>query len=93
MRKYQKAAVVVAMLGSVSFLGAGVGHANGGDDKFKLSNDQQQACSANESYQGLIGIDDVNVGVGAILGFSHQDNSEKKSLECSQAFVLGGGKG
>ncbi|WP_409472038.1 hypothetical protein [Streptomyces sp. HC307] len=93
MRKYQKAAVVVAMLGSVSFLGAGVGHANGGDDKFKLTNDQKQSCEANESAYGLINIDDVNVGVGALLGFSQQDNSEKKSQECSQALVLGGGKG
>ncbi|WP_409472040.1 hypothetical protein [Streptomyces sp. HC307] len=92
MRKYQKAAVVVAMLGSVSFMGAGIGQASDGDEKVKLENKQTQSCEANESAYGLINIDDVNVSVG-LLGFSQQDNSEKKSQECSQAFVLGGGKG
>ncbi|MEW2807112.1 hypothetical protein AB0929_08340 [Streptomyces massasporeus] len=91
MRKYQKAAVVVAMLGSVSFLGAGVGHAAGGDEKFKLDNEQAQSCSQNDSTQGLVNVDDVNVNVAAILGLANQDNSERESLTCSQAFSLRGG--
>ncbi|AWW39516.1 MULTISPECIES: hypothetical protein [Streptomyces] len=88
MRKYQKAAVVVAMLGSVGFLGAGVSHA-GGDDKFKLSNDQNQSCSANDTTQGLVNVDDVNVSVGALLGLSNQDNSEREAVTCAQSFTLG----
>ncbi|OUC95189.1 hypothetical protein [Streptomyces swartbergensis] len=86
MRNYQKAAVVMAMLGSVSFLGAGVGHAADGGDKVKLHNDQTQACAQNDAQTGLIQLDDVNVSVGAILGWSQQDNSEKESLACSQGF-------
>ncbi|WP_406330121.1 hypothetical protein [Streptomyces sp. NBC_00203] len=90
MRKYQKAAVVVAMLGSsISFLGAGVGHAADGDGKFKLDNDQTQSCAQNDSVTGLVNIDDVNVSVGALLGFSQQDNSERESLACTQNFALG----
>src|SRR3954453_1251390 len=46
MRKYQRAAVVAAMLGSVSFLGAGVGQAH--DGGFGLDSVQGQSCSANE---------------------------------------------
>ncbi|WP_406330119.1 hypothetical protein [Streptomyces sp. NBC_00203] len=88
MRKYQKAVVVAAMLGSVSFLGAGVGHATGGDDKFKLDNDQTQSCAQNDSTTGLINIDDINVSVG-LLGFSQQDNSERESVTCTQNFALG----
>ncbi|MER5210541.1 hypothetical protein ABT063_08170 [Streptomyces sp. NPDC002838] len=88
MRKYQKAAVVVAMLGSVSFLGAGVSAADG-DAKFKLDNKQNQSCDMNDSQQGLVQLDDVNVNVGAILGFATQDASEKESLSCSQGFKIG----
>ncbi|OUC95190.1 hypothetical protein [Streptomyces swartbergensis] len=84
MRNFQKAAVVMAMLGSVSFLGAGVGHAADGD-KVKLHNDQKQACAQNDAQTGLIQLDDVNVSVG-LLGWSQQDNSEKESLACSQGF-------
>jgi hypothetical protein len=88
MRKYQKAAVVVAMLGSVSFLGAGVGHAGEGDEKFKLENEQAQSCQQNDSREGLINIDDINVNL-AILGLANQDNSERESVTCSQTFSLG----
>ncbi|MEU0386315.1 hypothetical protein [Streptomyces chartreusis] len=84
MRNFQKAAVVMAMLGSVSFLGAGVGHASDGD-KIKLDNDQKQGCTQNDAQTGLVQLDDVNVSVG-LLGWSQQDNSEKESLACSQSF-------
>ena len=77
MRKYQKAAVVVAMLGSVSFLGAGVGYA-GGDTK------QNQSCDQNDFTQGLVNVDDVNVNVAAIIGLANQDNSEKEFQNCNQ---------
>ncbi|NGO11681.1 hypothetical protein G5C60_29820 [Streptomyces sp. HC44] len=88
MRNMQKAAVVVAMLGSVGFLGAGVGHADGGADKVKLDNQQSQSCQQNDWQKGLVQLDDVNVGV-ALLGLGNQDNSEHESLACSQAFSLG----
>jgi hypothetical protein len=88
MRKYQKAAVVAAMLGSVSFLGAGVGHASDGDEKVKIDNQQAQSCEQNDSREGLINIDDINVNL-AILGLANQDNSERESVNCSQAFTLG----
>ncbi|MFJ9590916.1 hypothetical protein [Streptomyces acidicola] len=83
MRKYQKAAVIVAMLSSVSFLGAGVGHAADGDHKVKFDNKQSQVCEQNESKQGLINIDDINVNL-AIAGIANQDNSERESLNCTQ---------
>ena len=78
MRKYQKAAVVVAMLGSVSFLGAGVSHAGGGDNK------QNQSCDQNDFQQGLIQLDDVDVNVAAVIGLANQDNSEKEFQHCGQ---------
>ncbi|MFF3329455.1 hypothetical protein ACFYWX_07795 [Streptomyces sp. NPDC002888] len=89
MRKYQKAAVVAAMLGSVSFLGAGVGHAGDGGGKFDLDNEQNQACSQTFEHQGLVNVDDVNASVGAILGLSNQPVNEVNSVACSQAFALG----
>ncbi|WP_037678423.1 hypothetical protein [Streptomyces griseus] len=89
MRKYQKAAVVAAMLGSVGFLGAGISHASDGDGKFKLDNKQNQACEQNDTTTGLVNIDDVNVNVAALLGLGQQDNSERESLTCSQSFTLG----
>ncbi|MEU5598230.1 hypothetical protein [Streptomyces sp. NPDC020298] len=88
MRKFQKAAVVVAMLGSVSFLGAGVSQAHDDDGKFRLDNKQNQACSQNDTTQGLVNVDDVNVNVAALLGLGNQDNREVESLTCSQAFGI-----
>lgn len=87
MRKYQKAAVVAAMLGSVSMLGAGVSQADD-DAAFKLDNKQNQSCEQNTSTQGLINIDDINVNL-ALLGLANQDNRETKSLTCTQGFALG----
>ncbi|MFJ8590719.1 hypothetical protein [Streptomyces sp. NPDC093598] len=89
MRKYQKAAVVVAMLGSVSFLGAGVGHASDGH-KVKVENEQDQSCTQNETTTGgLIAADDVLVGIN-VLGVQSNDQSERKSQTCTQAFAFGG---
>ncbi|MCT7356215.1 hypothetical protein N4P33_29310 [Streptomyces sp. 15-116A] len=88
MRKYQKAAVVMAMLGSVGFIGAGVSHA-GDDPQVELNNKQSQSCEQNDSATGLINIDDINVSLG-ILGLSQQDNSEKSSVACATSFTVGG---
>ncbi|MDN0196916.1 hypothetical protein [Streptomyces sp. S.PNR 29] len=87
MRNYQKAAVVVAMLGSVSFLGAGVGHA-GGDAKVKLDNKQHQSCSADEvnitGSETVEGFAPVNTG-----GLQLVDQSQRTSVECTQVFAIG----
>lgn len=85
MRKYQKAAVAVAMLGSVSFLGAGVGHAVDGDQQTKVDPQQHQTCSANDAAWsgGLVNIHDVNVVVN-LLGLQMNDLSKHKSVQCNQ---------
>ncbi|MFF8030998.1 MULTISPECIES: hypothetical protein [unclassified Streptomyces] len=88
MRKYQKAAVVMAMLGSVSFLGAGVSHA-GDDPAVQLNNAQTTTCSQDNSVQSLIAIDDVNLAL-AILGLANAENKETNSVECASNFVVGG---
>ncbi|MFF4830569.1 hypothetical protein [Streptomyces sp. NPDC001315] len=75
MRKYQKAAVVMAMLGSVSFLGAGVSQAHGGDG-FKVDNTQTNACG-NESVQGVLNISRLNVQALDILANQPVDQSIK----------------
>ncbi|MER5843528.1 MULTISPECIES: hypothetical protein [Streptomyces] len=89
MRKYQKTAVVMAMLGSVAFLGAGVSHA-GDDPSFKLNNEQTTACAQDNSVQGLVNIDDVNAGVGAILGLGNAENTETNAVACASSFTFGG---
>ncbi|MBZ9637964.1 hypothetical protein [Streptomyces sp. PSKA30] len=89
MRKYQKAALSVAMLGSVSLLGAGVGHAVGEDPKAKADTPQQnQKCSADERNWTLINIGDVNISMNA-LGFQVVDQSERTSVQCTQAAPAG----
>ncbi|MDN0196915.1 hypothetical protein [Streptomyces sp. S.PNR 29] len=89
MRKYRKAAVAVAMLGSVSLLGAGVGHAAGGDPKAKTDNPQQsQKCSADETNWSVITVGDVNLAVNA-LGIQVNDQSERKSVQCTQVIPAG----
>lgn len=85
MRKYHKAAVAVAMLGSVSFLGAGVGNAADGAEQAKLD----QTCAANDSSvgAGLINIHNVNVVVN-LLGLQYTDQSKHKSVNCTQAIPV-----
>ncbi|MFD7402536.1 hypothetical protein ACFV7R_07645 [Streptomyces sp. NPDC059866] len=87
MRKYQKAAVVVAVLGSVSFLSAGVGHANE-DGKVKLDNKQSQGCSADES--NFTGVETAS-GYAPVngAGFQLVDQSERTSVNCAQIFTIG----
>ena len=88
MRKYQKAAVVMAMLGSVSFLGAGVGHAADGDSKVKLDNKQGQECSADESK--FTGVEALRIFLPInALGLQRNDLSERTSVHCTQLFTVG----
>ncbi|GAB2806206.1 hypothetical protein GCM10027073_43640 [Streptomyces chlorus] len=89
MRKYQKAAVVMAMLGSVGFLGAGVSHA-GGEPEFELNNKQTTTCIQDNSAKGLVNVDDVNAGVGALLGLGKAENKETNAVSCASSLALGG---
>jgi len=90
MRKYQKAAVVAAMLGSVGFLGAGVSQAHGDDDAtVKLNNKQSQECSADSTEMtGSKTLSDtfapINTG-----GLQLNDKSERTSVTCTQLFTIG----
>ncbi|MBL3666383.1 hypothetical protein JL475_10345 [Streptomyces sp. M2CJ-2] len=88
MRKYQKAAVVMAMLGSVGFLGAGVSHA-GDEPEVQLNNKQTTTCAQDNSTKGLINIGDVNVSLG-ILAFHDQEANDTTSQACSTSFAIGG---
>ncbi|MDT6985973.1 hypothetical protein ACFSUJ_11450 [Streptomyces lusitanus] len=88
MRKYQKAAVVLAMLGSVGFLGAGVSHA-GDEPEVELNNKQTTTCAQDNSTEGLINLEDVNIGV-SILSLAGQEANDTNSQACSSAFSIGG---
>ncbi|MEU1697427.1 hypothetical protein [Streptomyces hirsutus] len=88
MRKYQKAAVVMAMLGSVGFLGAGVSHAGDGPE-VELNNSQTTTCAQDNSKQGLVNIDDINLAVG-ILGLGNAENEETNAISCASSFAIGG---
>ncbi|MER5749859.1 hypothetical protein [Streptomyces sp. NPDC002088] len=77
MRKYQKAAVIMAMLGSVSFLGAGVSQAHGGDG-VDVDSTQTNACG-NESVQGVLNLTRVNAQILDILANQPVDQSVKFS--------------
>ncbi|SDC07185.1 hypothetical protein [Streptomyces prasinopilosus] len=88
MRKYQKAAVVMAMLGSAGFLGAGVGHASDGPE-VELNNEQTTTCVQDNSKQGLINIDDINLAVG-ILGLGNAENTETNAVSCTSSLAIGG---
>ncbi|GAB1329561.1 hypothetical protein [Streptomyces sp. NPDC093260] len=74
MRKFQKAAVVVAMLGSVGFIGAGAAQAHGGDEGLKVDSKQSQTCTGQvDTQQGLVNIQDLGIaanvlGVGNPVG-------------------------
>ncbi|MFF4830568.1 hypothetical protein [Streptomyces sp. NPDC001315] len=87
MRKYQKAAVVMAMLGSVGFLGAGVSHANGDEPTLKLDNHQSNSCG-NESQSGVLNLSRVNVQILDIL--ANQPVDQSLSATCTNGFALGG---
>ncbi|MER7191787.1 hypothetical protein [Streptomyces flaveolus] len=92
MRKIQKVAVVAAMLGSVGFLGAGVGHAGEGPS-LKLDNKQSTSCESNETSTGnggLVNVSDVlNDNAIAILG-AQASASHDTAQECNAVFGFGG---
>jgi hypothetical protein len=68
MRKLQKAAVVVAMLGSVGVLGAGTASAHGDEDKGKdISVEQNVTCKTHDLNLN-IGNGNDNTSWGGLLG-------------------------
>ncbi|MGW2635329.1 hypothetical protein [Streptomyces sp. NPDC001348] len=90
MRKYQRVAVVAAMLGSVGFLGAGISQAHGDDDAtVKLDNKQSQKCSADGTY--LTGSETASNTFAPIngAGLQYNDKSEHTSVTCTQLFTIG----
>ncbi|MDN3267729.1 hypothetical protein [Streptomyces sp. MA15] len=88
MRKYQKAAVVVAMLSSVGFLGAGTSFA-GDEPEVEVNNSQTTNCVQDNSVQSLIAIDDINLAVG-ILGLGNVENKETNVVKCASSLAFGG---
>ncbi|EFF88869.1 MULTISPECIES: hypothetical protein [unclassified Streptomyces] len=71
MRKFQKAAVVVAMLGSVGFIGAGAAQAHGGDGGAAFDIKQSQTCTGQvDSQQGLVNVQDLGVAAN-VLGIGN----------------------
>ncbi|MBD0418389.1 hypothetical protein H0H10_04260 [Streptomyces sp. TRM S81-3] len=85
MRKYQKAAVVMAMVGSVGFVGAGVSHAD--DPSAQLTNTQSNSCG-NESQDGILNIGRVQLNILAVPVASPQDFSHDTT--CTNQLALGG---
>ncbi|MFF8876848.1 hypothetical protein [Streptomyces flaveolus] len=84
MRKYQKAAVVLAMLGSAGFLGTGVSYAGG--DHPSLESKQSQNCTGEvNNQQALIGLQDTNVAANALLGVGNPA-AGNTAVTCTQAF-------
>ncbi|MFF4484964.1 hypothetical protein ACFY0F_00470 [Streptomyces sp. NPDC001544] len=90
MRKFQKVAVVAAMLGSVGFLGAGVSQAHGDDDaSVKLTNKQNQDCSADYTgYTGTEAASGITTATNG-TGFQYNDESKHKSVKCTQIWTIG----
>ncbi|MEV5544575.1 hypothetical protein AB0L35_00325 [Streptomyces sp. NPDC052309] len=87
MRKYQRAAVVLAMLGSAGFLGAGVSHAGDGPD-FKLDSEQSQVCTGkNNTQQALVGLQEVNVALN-LVGVGNPE-AGGTAVSCPSTLALG----
>ncbi|MGW9400276.1 hypothetical protein [Streptomyces sp. NPDC055642] len=88
MRKYQKAAVVMAMLGSVGFLGAGTSFA-GDEPEFELNNKQANACTQENTVQGLVNVSDVNLPIAALLGLNNVEDADATTVSCANGLAIG----
>ncbi|WP_326752820.1 hypothetical protein OIE73_13605 [Streptomyces hirsutus] len=87
MRKYQKAAVVMAMLGSVGFLGAGVSHAGDGP-KAKIDSTQNQICTGEvNNQQALVGLQDTNVAANLLLAVGNP-SAGNAAVSCPSTLVF-----
>ncbi|EFF88336.1 MULTISPECIES: hypothetical protein [unclassified Streptomyces] len=89
MRKFQKAAVVVAMLGSVGFIGAGAAQAHGGDGGLTVDSKQTQTCTGQvDSQQGLINVQDLGVAANALIGVGNPVG-KATSVACGSTVSFG----
>lgn len=98
MRKYQKAAVVMAVLGSVSFFGAGVSQADNGYGSkgygsghgFNIDTKQANVCPAisseNKSADGVLNIlNNAEVNL-AVLGKASSGDTNVADCENTAKF-------
>ncbi|WP_438489933.1 hypothetical protein [Streptomyces sp. S186] len=96
MRKLQKAAVVVAVLGSVSLLGAGTSYAGGkGGSQFDIRQGSQcRSHDLNVNVLGEVGI--IDGALGNLLGGEGSTGAQStpmgSRMGCDNSFG-GGGKG
>ncbi|MEZ3178172.1 hypothetical protein KYY02_05440 [Streptomyces pimonensis] len=88
MRKYQKAAVVLAMLGSAGFLGAGVSHA-GDKPGVAVATEQSQECTGESNFQqALVGLQDTNVAANLLLAVGNPA-AGNTAVTCPSSVSLG----
>ncbi|GAA4939079.1 hypothetical protein GCM10023238_00940 [Streptomyces heliomycini] len=89
MRKYQKAAVVMAMLGSVASYGAGVSHA-GDKPSFELDNKQTTTCAQEQLGPVADRHRRRERRRRRALGLGNAENTEVNSVACASSLGLGG---
>jgi hypothetical protein len=85
MRKYQRAAAVVAMLGGVGFVGTGVGQA-ADNPQVEIKNNQSNQCG-QENLSGILNLSRVQANVIAIPLVSPQNFSH--TTTCTNGFAVG----
>lgn len=87
MRKLQKVAVVAAMLGGVSFIGAGTASAAGGSDGSDIDIRQTSSCSTHDLNVDILGNAQVLADIlrNLLLGEGDTTQSTRigSSLDCS----------
>ncbi|MEV6792618.1 hypothetical protein AB0M87_11560 [Streptomyces sp. NPDC051320] len=84
MRKFQKAAVVVAMLSSVAFLGAGTASANDGGPSMDVQ--QSTACKSHDLNLDVLG----EVGLlNGVLGNALNGEGNPGAQATSQGSTMG----
>lgn len=85
MRKLHKAAVVVALLGSVGFIGAGTATAGGAKDGPKIDVQQHQSCKTHDLNLNL-NLDLLDLLDGAVFGEADDNfDATQGGNRCSQS--------
>jgi hypothetical protein len=82
MRKFQKAALVVAALGSIGFVGAGTASAHGGTDVDIKQSSSCQSHDLNVDILGEVGV--LNGVLGNALGGEGNPGAQATGLGSSQ---------
>ncbi|MYT27610.1 MULTISPECIES: hypothetical protein [unclassified Streptomyces] len=102
MRKLQKAAVVVAVLGSVSFLGAGTSYADGGRQGGKGGSEfnirQGSSCRSHDENVNVLGeVGIIDGALGSALGGEGSPGAQStkmgSEMGCDNSFGVGGKSG